>query len=208
MRTLQEFITAALQNVKREDMQQRLPRILEHWNLTEARQIIADSNRIPRGPIGMKEKGAIGEAVVAAAVRHYFGQYDGIGHFDFQYPYWGNRGPDATWSERTMDIILYLPAGPGKSTAFQIEAKNRQGVDASALNGPSLGKQIEKDLRYLNPVIAPERPLIPVWWFLQGLDKAARNQLEAMKFRVVDFNADLDAEVHIAFATNLSASAS
>lgn len=35
----------------------------------------------------MREKGAIGEAIVAAAVRHYFGRYDGTGHFDFQYPY-------------------------------------------------------------------------------------------------------------------------
>jgi hypothetical protein len=149
----------------------------------------------------MREKGAIGEAIVAAAVRHYFGRYDGTGHFDFQYPYKGRMGPDAILNERTMDIIFYRPTGHRSSTAFQIEAKNRQGVDAKTLNEPSISRQILKDLRYLNPVIGPDRPLIPVWWFLQGLDRSARYQLGAIRFRVVDFTADLDVEVHNAFAT-------
>lgn len=110
-------------------------------------------------------------------------------------------GPDAILNERTMDIIFYRPTGHRSSTAFQIEAKNRQGVDAKTLNEPSISRQILKDLRYLNPVIGPDRPLIPVWWFLQGLDRSARYQLGAIRFRVVDFTADLDVEVHNAFAT-------
>ena len=61
-----------------------------------------------------------------------------------------------------------------------------------------------KDERYLNPRIRPDRPLIPVWWFLQGLNKSARHKFEAMRFRVVDFTRDPFAgEIEQAFATHL-----
>lgn len=199
--TLNDFMTLAIAKVQHPELKRRIVLLFDRFNLRDARQIIADSNRIPVNPRGNQEKGAVGEAVVAAAVRRYFGRYDGMGLFDFQYPYWGDRGPDANLPARTMDIIFLKPTGPRSSLAFQIEAKNHQRVDATTLRIPHLAKQIAKDKHYLNPRIAPDRPLIPVWWFLQGLGKGARYEFEAIRFRVVDFTYDpFDEEIERAFA--------
>jgi hypothetical protein len=66
-------------------------------------------------------------------------------------------------------------------------------------------RRIAGDKHYLNPLIGRDRPLIPVWWFLRGLEKSARYQLETLGFRVVDFTRDpFDAEIELAFATSLS----
>jgi hypothetical protein len=206
LETLTDFVALALANVQRPDLKDRIALLFDRFDIKEARSIIEASNRIPVNFRGNQEKGAVGEAVVAAAIRRYFGRYDGTGLFDFQYEYWGDRGPDARFPARKMDIIFLKPTGPRSCTAFQIEAKNYQNVDTRTLNARHLSRQISKDKRYLNPRIAPERPLIPVWWFLQGLNKSARHKFEAMRFRVVDFTHDpFAAEIDRAFATHLPA---
>jgi hypothetical protein len=206
IKTLADFVSLAIANVGRPDLKERIALLFDRFDIEEARSIIEDSNRIPANPRGNQEKGAVGEAVVAAAIRRYFGRYDGTGIFDFQYPYWGDHGPDATYPARTMDIIFLKPTGPNSCTAFQIEAKNYQRVDTSTLKARHLAKQIAKDTRYLNPRIGPDRPLVPVWWFLQGLNKSARRKFEAMQFRVVDFTQNpFASEIDLAFATHLPA---
>jgi hypothetical protein len=204
LETLEDFVALAIANVQHPDLKKRIAVLFNRFNIREARSIVEESNRIPANFRGNQEKGAVGEAVVAAAIRRYFGRYDGTGFFDFQYPYWGDRDPGAKFPVRTMDIIFLKPTGPNSCIAFQIEAKNYQSVDAGTLNAPHLAKQIVKDERYLNPRIRPDRPLIPVWWFLQGLNKSARHKFEAMRFRVVDFTRDPFAgEIEQAFATHL-----
>jgi hypothetical protein len=102
----------------------------------------------------------------------------------------------------------YLPEthGPTVVHCLSNEAKNYQNVATGTLNARHLSRQISKDRRYLNPRIGAERPLIPVWWFLQGLNKSARNKYEVMRFRVVNFTHDPFAtEIEQASATHLPA---
>jgi hypothetical protein len=88
-----------------------------------------------------------------------------------------------------MDIVFIMPTKHSTrgSVAFQVEAKNYRRVTESTLANGNIGIQVEKDYKYSNPRIKGHAPLVPVWWFLQGLDDAARNHLEVKGFRVVDF---------------------
>ena len=202
MKTLQEFQTRALSEVRLPELHDPLARLFDRFDLTEARSIVELTNRLPGTPAGAIEKGAAGTAVVAATIRHYYGKYDGKGFFDFQYPYWGDRGPDARFPTRQMDIVFLMPARRSRrgSVGFQIEAKNYQNMTRPTLTARSLARQIAKDRRYLNPRLPGHAPLVPVWWFLQGLAAEARAHLEAIDFRVVDFSSDpLPAQLSRAF---------
>lgn len=191
MKTLQDFQTRALADVRLPELHDPLARLFDRFDLTEARRIIALTNRLPPTPGGVIEKGAVGTAVVAATMRHYYGKYDGKGFFDFQYPYWGDRDPDARFPMRQMDIIFLLPTRRSSrgSVGFQIEAKNYQQMTRAKLAG-KVGEQIAKDTLYLNPKLPGHAPLIPVWWFLQGLAPDARVPLQENDFRIVDFSCD------------------
>jgi len=187
LQTLQDFQTLALADVRSPDFSERLRRLFDHFALAEAREIIQLTNRLRGGRDAVIEKGAVGAAVVAATMHHYFGQYDGRGFFDFQYQYWGAHGIDEKYPMRTMDIVFILPVGPKRSITFQVEAKNYARMTLSSLTSGNVYRQVTKDFRYLNPVIRKDAPLIPVWWFLQGLASDARHFLEVQDFRVVDF---------------------
>lgn len=192
MKTLQDFQTRALADVRLPELHDPLARLFDRFDLMEARRIIALTNRLPPTPRGAIEKGAAGTAVVAATMRHYYGNYDGKGFFDFQYPYWGDRDPDARFPMRQMDIIFLLPTRRSNrgSVGFQIEAKNYQHMTRPALIAGNVGAQVAKDTRYLNPRLPGHAPLIPVWWFLQGLAADARAYLQVRDFRIVDFSCD------------------
>jgi hypothetical protein len=189
METLAEFQARALAEVRLPELKDPLIRLFHRFVLDDARAIVQLTNRLPGSRDGVIEKGAAGAAVVAAAMRHYYGQYDGTGMFDFQYDYWGDRDPDARFPVRKMDIIFVMPTNQSTrgSVAFQVEAKNYRKVTASTLANGNIALQVQKDDKYANPWIKGHAPLVPVWWFLQGLDDAARNHLEAKGFRVIDF---------------------
>jgi len=192
METLQEFQTRALAEVRSPDFHESIARLFDRFRLEDARALALATNRLRAGPVAAIEKGAAGAAIVAAAMHHYFGQYEGRGMFDFQYDYWGDRDPDARFPMRIMDIVFIMPTKRSTrgSVAFQIEAKNYSQVTVSTLTARKIGNQVQKDHLYLNPRIPGHAPLIPVWWFLQGLDAGARNHLEVQGFRVVDFMSD------------------
>jgi len=202
MRTLGDFQTLALADVRSPDFSQRLTRLFHHFTLTEAREIVEATNRLQGGRDAVVEKGAVGAAVVAAAMHHYFGEYDGPGFFDFQYEYWGSHGIDETYPVRTMDILFLMPAPGTKrgSITFQVEAKNYSNMTLSSLTNGNVSRQVQKDFGYLNPRIPGHAPVVPVWWFLQGLASNARNYLEVQGFRVVDFTRNpFQAELNHAF---------
>jgi hypothetical protein len=70
----------------------------------------------------------------------------------------------------------------------------------STLERGNLARQRDKDYGYANPKIKSHAPVVPVWWFLQGLDRAARNLLEVDGFGVIDFMANpLETELFQAF---------
>lgn len=189
MQSLGEFQTLALAKVRSPDFRERLTGLFHRFTLAEARDIVQATNRLRGGRDAVIEKGAVGEAVVAAAMHHYFGEYDGRGFFDFQYEYWGPHGIDERYPARTMDIVFIMPAKvPRGSVTFQVEAKNYSHMTLGHLTGKKLAPQIQKDIGYLNPKIPGHAPLIPVWWFLQGLNAEARYYLEVQGVRVVDFN--------------------
>jgi hypothetical protein len=192
METLEEFQTRALSEVRSPDFRESIARLFDRFCLEDARALVLSTNRLRAGPTAAIEKGAAGAAIVAAAMRHYFGQYDGKGMFDFQYDYWGDRDPDARFPMRIMDIVFIMPTKRSirGSVAFQVEAKNYGRVTLAALTRGNVETQIQKDKRYLNPRIRGHAPLVPVWWFLQSLDAGARNYLEVQGFRVVDFMSD------------------
>jgi hypothetical protein len=93
METLAEFQTRALAEVRLPELKEPLLRLFHRFALDDARSIVQLTNRLPGSRDGVIEKGAAGAAIVAAAMRHYYGQYDGTGMFDFQYHYWGDRTP-------------------------------------------------------------------------------------------------------------------
>jgi hypothetical protein len=192
METLAEFQTRALSEVHSPDFRESLARLFGQFSLRDARALVQATNRLRGGPRAAIEKGATGAAIVAAAMRHYFGHHDGRGFFDFQYDYWGDRDPDARFPMRIMDIIFIMPTSRStlRSVAFQVEAKNYSQVSLATLTSGPVATQIQKDNRYLNPRIRGHAPLVPVWWFLQGLDANARSYIEVQGFRVVDFMSD------------------
>jgi hypothetical protein len=189
MKTLEDFKTLALAEVRSPDFGERLMHLFNNFTLPEARDIVERTNRFRGGRHVAVEKGAVGAAVVAAAMHHYFGQFDGRGFFDFQYEYWGPHGIDEKYPIRTMDILFLKPAAQtnGGSITFQVEAKDYSSMTVSDLTNGNVFRQVKKDFGYLNPRRPKQVPLVPVWWFLQGLTVEARNFLEAQHFRVVDF---------------------
>jgi hypothetical protein len=202
MKTLEDFKTMALADVRSEVFGERLTRLFNNFTLPEAREIVELTNRFRGGRVAAVEKGAVGAAVVAAAMHHYYGQFDGRGFFDFQYEYWGPHGIDEKYPIRTMDIVFIMPATQpkGKSTTFQVEAKNYSDLTVSSLTNGNVFKQVQKDTGYLNPRLPKQVPLVPVWWFLQGLTAGARHFLEARDFRVIDFTRNpFRAELNRAF---------
>jgi hypothetical protein len=202
MDTLENFKTLALADVRSEVFGERLTHLFSHFTLADARDIVERTNRLPGDRDGVIEKGAVGAAVVAAAMHHYFGQYDGRGFFDFQYQYWGSHGIDAKYPSRTLDIFFLKPStqATGGSITFQVEAKNYSNLTLSSLTSGNVAKQVEKDLGYLKTGPTRKVPLVPVWWFLQGLTADARHFLVAQKFRVIDFTCDpFKAELDRAF---------
>jgi hypothetical protein len=188
MKTLEDFKTMALAEVRSPDLGERLTHLFNNFALPEAREIIERTNRFRPSHYAAVEKGAVGAAVVAAAMHHYFGQFDGRGFFDFQYEYWGPHGIDEKYPIRTMDILFLKPQTNGGSITFQVEAKNYSSMTVSSLTNGNVYRQVKKDFGYLNPRRPKQVPLVPVWWFLQGLTVDARHFLEGQGFRVVDFS--------------------
>jgi hypothetical protein len=189
MQSLEDFKTLALADVRSTDFHERVTRLFHHFTLTEARDIVRLTNRLRGGRDAVIEKGAVGAAVVAAAMHSYFGEYDGRGFFDFQYQYWGSHGIDEQYPVRTMDIIFIMPTTENErgSITFQVEAKNYEDMTLSSLTSGNVFRQVQKDYGYLHPRIQQHAPVVPVWWFLQGLAPDARHFLEVQDFRVVDF---------------------
>jgi hypothetical protein len=203
MKTLENFKTLALADVRSEVFGERLTHLFNNFTLAEARDIVERTNRLPGGDRDAAiEKGAVGAAVVAAAMHHYFAQYDGRGFFDFQYQYWGSHGIEAKYPTRTLDIFFLKPStqATGGSITFQVEAKNYRDLTLSSLTSGNVARQVEKDLSYLKSSPTRKVPLVPVWWFLQGLTAEARHFLEAQEFRVIDFTCNpFEAELNHAF---------
>jgi hypothetical protein len=187
MKTLEDFKTLALAEVRSPDLGERLMHLFHNFSLPEAREIVEQTNHFRGGYRVAGQKGAVGAAVVAAAMHHYYGRFDGRGFFDFQYEYWGPHGIDDTYPIRTMDILFLKPQTKGGCTTFQVEAKNYSNMTEADLKKGNVNLQVQKDLGYLNPRFGKKVPLVPVWWFLQGLTAGARHHLEAQRFRVVDF---------------------
>lgn len=182
-----EFRTRALEHIQSEDLRALLPPLFERYHHGEAMALIDKTNRFPRGDLRyMKEKGAIGVAVFAAALLHHFGEVAALGDLSCEYELWGNRDAYALRGERIFDIFFLMPTSESRhrNVTFNIEIKNYADADTGTLR--DLSRQILYDAKRLAPR-GGQQPLIPVWTFMQGLDAGARLALEARDFRVIDF---------------------
>jgi hypothetical protein len=202
MKTLHELKNKALAAIRHEHIQKELNELFEHFGMELAQKIIQRSNRVPRDLRGNELKGAMGEAVVVAAMAASFGQYDGRGFFEGQYEMWMGRDLDASYPMRKMDILFIMPLPGRRSVTFQVEVKNYGDIAGrSKVGSGAVQTQLDKDEGYLKPKIRHEQGIIPVWWFLQGIDQGARGALETRGIRVVDFTKPLRHEVSMAFST-------
>ncbi|MBI1354666.1 MAG: hypothetical protein GC160_09990 [Acidobacteria bacterium] len=189
---LRSWQTEALLRIRTPERRENLRRLFEQFDLDDARALIEESNMLRHGLAAIQEKGAVGEAVVAATLHHFFATFEGRGDLMLQYELWAGRGVADRYPVRQMDILFLMrtPRSSRGSVAFLIEAKNYVRVTQSTLSSGHLAKQVDKDCKLLNPRIAGHAPVIPVWWFLQGCDPSARSHLEGLCFRVVDFMRD------------------
>jgi hypothetical protein len=185
--SLEEFKTRALEHIRSDDLRTLLDPLFTRFHHGAAMDVIARTNRFPAGDLHyMREKGAIGVAVFAAALLHHFGEVAALGDLSCEYELWGNRDAYALRGERIFDIFFLMPTADSKhrNVTFNIEIKNYAKAGVGTLR--DLNKQILYDTKRLNPPGALQ-PLIPVWTFMQGLHDDARAELEARAFGVIDF---------------------
>lgn len=202
MKTLHDLKNKALAPIYLKEIQEALINLFSQFGQKQAQRIIELSNRLPGDLRGNQLKGAVGEAIVVAAMTAYFGHYDGIGYFEGQYEMWMGRDLDAPHPMRKMDIVFIKPVSKGRSVTFQVEIKNsKEVIGKSKLESGDLRVQVDKDEGYLKPTISYHQGIVPIWVFLQGTDQAARGFLEGKGIRVVDFRKNLRHEIDQAFAT-------
>jgi hypothetical protein len=182
---LEEFRERAIQHIRSEDWRASVEELFTRFSHERARSLIANTNKFPGDDLHyMKEKGAIGVAVNAAAILHHFSELASNGYLVCEYDLWGRKEVDASRGERVFDIGFLRPTGRNSSVMFNIETKNYENVTAPTLKG--LSKQILYDLYRLKPK-GDLKPIVPVWTFMQGLRQDARHDLEVKGFRVIDF---------------------
>lgn len=198
---LQEFRETALHHIQSEDLRRLVEPLFVKFDHAEARRAVEMTNKLPAADLDyMKEKGAIGAAVFAAAMLHHFGSIGARGDLVFEYELWGGRDVGALYPERRFDILFLKPTTAARTgnVTFNIEAKNYKSANMSTLT--SLNKQILYDEKRLNPK-GGLQPIVPVWTFMQGLsDEGVRRALEVRNFRVLDFaQPNLKLEMNHAF---------
>jgi hypothetical protein len=182
---LEEFRERAIQQIQSEDWRARVEALFTTFVHDEAKALLVRTNTFPSDELHyMREKGAIGVAVNAAALLHHFGELAADGYLVCEYDLWGSKDVDARYGERVFDIGFLRPTGRNQSVMFNIETKNYERVTAATLS--RLSKQILYDSKRLNPRSGLQ-PIIPVWTFMQGVSPDARYALEAKGFRVLDF---------------------